>query len=171
MLVEVKSMKFLQSLAKLLFWRIAIVTVLLSYLGMTIGSEVLADPIVNQSSVNITTNADGGQIQSTTVSIDRADLRQPHILRVQGSTNNSPIRMKRVEIKINGKVVRTTTNNSLELNLAPMMKAGRYEVEISGTSPRYNDTISVSFNGKNTNVTQQFSGSGRINQKLVINVL
>ena len=125
--------------------------------------------LVSQSSV-ITTDADGGQVQSTTVSLDRADLSQPHILRVQGSTNNAPVRMERVEVKMNGKVIKTISNNSLELNLAPMMKAGRYEIEISGTSPRIEDTISINFTGKNTNFTQQSSGAGTINQKLVIDV-
>ena len=125
--------------------------------------------LVSQSSV-ITTDADGGQVQSTTVSLDRADLSQPHILRVQGSTNNAPVRMERVEVKMNGKVIKTISNNSLELNLAPMMKAGRYEIEISGTSPRIKDTISINFTGKNNNFTQQSSGSGIINQKLVIDV-
>ncbi len=126
--------------------------------------------VVSQSSVIVTTDADGGQVQSTTVSLNRADLSQPHILRVQGSTNNAPVRMERVEVKMNGKVIKTIANNSLELNLAPMMKAGRYEVEISATSPRIDDTILVNFTGKNTNVTQQSSGSGRIDQKLVIDV-
>ena len=126
--------------------------------------------LVSQSSVIVTTDADGGQVQSTTVSLDRADLSQPHILRVQGSSNNAPVRMERVEVKMNGKVIKTIANNSLELNLAPMMKAGRYEVGISGTSPRIDNTILVNFTGKNTNVTQQFSGSGRINQKLIIDV-
>ena len=125
--------------------------------------------LVSQSSV-ITTDADGGQVQSTTVSLDRADLSQPHILRLQGSTNNAPVRMERVEVKMNGKVIKTISNNSLELNLAPMMKAGRYEIEISGTSPRIEDTISINFTGKNNNFTQQSSGSGIINQKLVIDV-
>ena len=78
--------------------------------------------------------------------------------------------MERVEVKMNGKVIKTIANNSLELNLAPMMKVGRYEIEISGTSPRIDDTILVNFTGKNTNVTQQSSGSGRIDQKLVIDV-
>jgi hypothetical protein len=78
--------------------------------------------------------------------------------------------MERVEVKMNGKVIKTISNNSLELNLAPMMKAGRYEIEISGTSPRIEDTISINFTGKNNNFTQQSSGSGIINQKLVIDV-
>jgi hypothetical protein len=145
--------------------------VLLVNLATIFTTNIASDAIaVNQSTVNITTDADGGQIQSTTVSIDRADLSQPHILRVQGSANDAPIRLERIEVKINGKVVKKIANNSLELNLAPMMKVGRYEIQISGVSPRLDDTISVNFTGKNTNVTQQFSGSGVIEQTLVINV-
>jgi hypothetical protein len=67
-------------------------------------------------------------------------------------------------------VVKKIANNSLELNLAPMMKVGRYEIQISGVSPRLDDTISINFTGKNTNVTQQFSGSGAIEKTLIINV-
>ncbi len=153
-----------------IFSSIVVITVLLlSHPVVTMATE---HPILllSQSSVVVTTDADGGQVQSTTVSIDRADLDRPHLLRVQGYTQNSPVRMERVEVKINGKVVKTIANNSLELNLAPMLKVGRYEVEISGTSPRLEDTISVNFTGKNTNVTQQFSGTGSIEQKLVIDV-
>lgn len=144
---------------------------LIGYLAIIIAVNPIANAVaLSQSSVSITTNADGGQIQSTTVGIDRADLSQPHILQVQASTNDAPIRMERVQVKINGRVVRTIANNSLELNLAPMMQSGRYEVEISGSSPRLEDTISVNFTGKNTKIAQQFSGTGQLNQIIVINV-
>jgi hypothetical protein len=138
--------------------------------SVTIAADPGNNVTVSQSTVTVSTSADGGQIQSTTISVDRADLNQPHILRVQGSNNNSPIGMQRVEVKINGKLVRSIVNNSLELNLAPLLKTGRYEVEVSGNSPRLEDTISVNFTGKNTNVTQQFSGTGTLKQLLVIDV-
>ncbi len=125
---------------------------------------------INQSTVTVSTDANGGQVQSTVVSVDRTDLSQPHMLRIQGSANDAPIRLQRVEVKVNGKAVRSIVNNSLELNLAPRLKAGRNEVEISGTSSQPEDTISVNFIGKNTKVTQQFSGTGTIKQILVINV-
>jgi hypothetical protein len=125
---------------------------------------------INQSTVTVSTGASGGQVQSTVVSVDRADLTQPHLLRVQGAANDAPSRLRRVEVKVNGKLVRSLVNNSLELNLAPLMKAGRNEVEISGTSSQQEDTISVNFTGKNTKVTQQFSGTGTIKQILVINI-
>lgn len=150
---------------------VVITTLLLSLPLVIMATAITSDAVlVSQSSIVVTTDTDGGQVQSTSISLDRADLTQPHLLRVRGSANNTPVRMERVEVKINGKVVKTIANKSLELNLAPMMKAGRYEVEISGTSPRLDDTISVNFTGKNTNVTQQFSGTGSIEQKLVIDV-
>jgi hypothetical protein len=125
--------------------------------------------VFSQSSVNITTNAEGGQVQSTTVSVDRADLTQPHVLRVQGA-NDTLIRLRRVEVKINAKLVRSIVNNSLELNLAPLLKVGRNEIDISGTAPQPEDTISVNFTGMNTKVSQQFSGNSTVKQTLVINV-
>lgn len=130
-----------------------------------------SDVTISQSTVIVSTDADGGRVQSTTVSIERADLTQPHLLRVQGLANNAPIRLQRVEVKVNGKVVKSIANNSLELNLAPLMKAGRNEIEISGNSSQNEDTISVNFNGKNTNVSQQFSGTGNVKQTLVINII
>jgi hypothetical protein len=146
-------------------------TVLLLNNSVAIAAESNGNNItVSQSTVVVSTDADGGQVQSTTVSIDRADLTEPHILRVRGLANNAPIRLQRVEVKMNGKLLRSLVNNSLELNLAPLMKTGRYEIEISGNSPRLDDTISVNFTGKNTNVTQQFSGTGTLKQTLVINV-
>ena len=130
-----------------------------------------SDVTISQSTVIVSTDADGGRVQSTTVSIERADLTQPHLLQVRGSTKNAPIRLQRVEVKVNGKVVKSIANNSLELNLAPLMKAGRNEIEISGNSSQNEDTISVNFNGKNTNVSQQFSGTGNVKQTLVVNII
>jgi hypothetical protein len=139
--------------------------------SMAIAAEIESSAVtISQTTVIVSTDADGGQVQSTSVSIDRADLAQPYILRVQGLANDAPIRLQRVEVKVNGKVVRSIANSSLVLNLAPMLKSGRNEVEISGSSPRTEDTIVVSFSGKNTNVTQQFAGTGILKQILAIDI-
>jgi sulfur carrier protein ThiS len=150
---------------------VASAILLLSNSSRTFAADVNGSAVtISQSTVTVSTDADGGQVQSTTIRIDRADLTQPHILRVQGLANDVPIRLQRVEVKVNGKVVRSIASNSLELNLASMMKPGRNEVEISGSSLRPDDTISVDFSGKNTNVSQQFSGTGMLKQTLVINI-
>ena len=151
---------------------VASAVLLMSNSVVTFATETnSSDVTVSQSTVIVSTDTDGGQVQSTTVSIDRADLTQPHTLRVQGLANNAPIRLQRVEVKVNGKVVKSIANNSLEVNLAPMMKTGRNEIEISGSSSQNEDTISVNFSGKNTNVTQQFSGTGTLKQMLVVNII
>jgi hypothetical protein len=159
-------MKILQSAAETILWQIVVSAMLLSHSVVAMATEVDYDPVeINGTSVNITTDSDNGQAQSTTISLDRADLRQPQMLRVQGSG-----KMERIDVKINGKLVRSIANGSIELDLAPMMTVGSYQVEISGTSPRSDDTISLTFTGTNTNVTQQSSGSGIVKQLLVINV-
>jgi hypothetical protein len=162
---EVKLMKTSVSV-------VASAVLMMSNSVVTFATETNSSEVtISQSTVIVNTDADGGRVQSTTVSIDRADLTQPHILRVRGSANNSPIRLQRVEVKVNGKVVKSIANNSLEMNLAPLMKTGRNEIEILGNSSQNEDTISVNFSGKNTNVSQQFSGTGKIEQILVINII
>jgi hypothetical protein len=125
--------------------------------------------LVSQS-VNIRTESSGEQVQFSRVSLYRVDLRQPHILRIQAEMNNSPMPMEQVVVKLNGKVVKTIANRSLEINLAPLMMPGRNEVEVSGTASQSDTTISLNFKGPRTQVNQQSSGSGRIKQMLVINV-
>jgi hypothetical protein len=122
-------------------------------------------------SVNIRTDANGEQVQFSRVSLYRVDLSQPHILRIQAEMNNSPMPMEQVVVKLNGKVVKSIANRSFELNLAPLMIIGRNEVEVSGTASQSDTTISLNFKGPRTQVNQQSSGSGRIKQMLVINVL
>jgi hypothetical protein len=126
--------------------------------------------LVSQS-VNIRTDSSGEQVQFSRVSLYRVDLRQPHILRVKAEMNSSPMLMEQAIVKLNGKVVKTIANSSLELNLAPLMLPGRNEVEVSGTASQSDTTISLSFKGPRTQVNQQSSGSGKIKQMLVINVL
>ncbi len=157
---------------KILELMFASAILLLSTPWVTLAEDnVNREMFVSQTTVKIGTDADGEQVQFTTVSIYRADLQQPHILRVRGAMNNTTIPMARVDVKLNGKIVKSIANGSLELNLAPMMTKGRYEVEVSGTTLQSDAMISLNFAGPNTQVNQQSSGSGRIKQKLVINVL
>ncbi len=130
------------------------------------GGDALA---IAQNSVETSTETSNGE-GSTSVSFNRADLRKPHVLRVYGMLDNTLVPMDRVEVKLNGKVVKTIANGSLELDLAPLMTAGRYEVDVSGTSPKSDATISLNFTGTHVNVSQQSSGTGKIDRKLIIEV-
>jgi hypothetical protein len=124
---------------------------------------------IAQTSV-VTTSDDGDGKGASSISFNRADLRKPHILRVYGMLDNELVPMERVDVQMNGKVVKTIANGSLEIDLAPMMKAGRYDVKISGKSERVDTAISLYFVGKNVNINQQSSGTGKIDRQLIINV-
>jgi hypothetical protein len=138
--------------------------------AVTLAGNVSNNRLISQTTVKMGTDAAGEQVQFTTVGIYRSDLSRPHILRVWGLMNNIAVPMERVDVKLNGKVVKSIANSSLEFNLAPLLTAGRYEVEVSGTTRQTNATILLNFAGANTQVNQQSSGSGKIEQKLVINV-
>jgi hypothetical protein len=135
------------------------------FLNHSLSTATIPSISIDRNSVTITADTDDDDTQISTISIDRSDLDRPHILRIQGSP-----RMERAEVKVNGKVVKSIVNGSLEINLAPMMTSGRYEVDISGTLPQANDTVSVNFTGKNTSFTHQSSGNRTIEQKLTIDV-
>jgi hypothetical protein len=156
--------------------KILSLTVALAILSLIHPVQILANSdneanwLVSQN-VNIRTDANNEQVQYSSVSLYRTDLREPHILRVRGELNNSPIPMEQVVVKLNGKVVKSIAGSDLELNLAPMMIPGRNEVEVSGTTVQSGTTISLNFKGPRTQVNQQSSGSGRIKQILAINVL
>jgi hypothetical protein len=149
---------------------------LMKILSLTVAVAILAliNPAaaVNKTarlisqSVNIRTDANSEQVQYSSVSLDRTDLREPHILRVRGELNNLPILMEQVVVKLNGKVVGSIANS----NLAPMMMPGRNQVEISGTTAQSGTIILLNFKGPRTQVNQQSSGSGRIKQMLAIDV-
>lgn len=124
---------------------------------------------IAQNSV-VTTSGDGDGNGVSNISFNRADLRNPHILRVYGMLDNKLVPLERVEVKMNGEVLKTIANGSLEIDLAPMMKAGRYDVKVSGKSEKMDTAISLYFVGKNVNVNQQSAGTGKIDRQLIINV-
>ncbi len=129
-----------------------------------------AQTTLTQNSVETSTVSDGDGNGVSKVSFNRADLRKPHILRVYGMLDNNLVPLERIEVKMNGKVVKSIANGSLEIDLAPLMKAGRYQVNISGKSEKMDTAISLYFVGKNVNVNQQSSGTGKIDRELIIDV-
>jgi hypothetical protein len=125
---------------------------------------------VSQNSGETTTEMDGEGNGASKISFNRADLLKPHMLRVYGMLDNNLVPMERVEVKMNGKVVKTIANGSLELDLAPMMKAGRYVVDVAGKSSKLDTAISLYFVGTHVKVNQQSSGTGKIDRQLIITV-
>lgn len=119
---------------------------------------------------SITTTNDNTSTNSTAIDVDRADLRSPQRLRVQGMLSNSPVSIQRIVVKLNGKIVKTIASGSLELDLAPILKVGRNQITISGIVTNPNTAIALSFRNPNVNVNQQSAGTGKIDSRLIIEV-
>lgn len=118
---------------------------------------------INQGVMGVNLN-----IQETTVSLDAGDLKQPYILRVRIANANP--RLITGEIKLNNRVIKSLSNNQIEINLSPLLSIGTHKVEISGKYNPANSAVKVELLGGQTQVTQETSGSGTINQILIINV-
>jgi hypothetical protein len=143
--------------------------VMLSACSSIVGAD--EEPItIAQNSIETTTESDNDGNGVSKISFNRTDLRTPHLLRVYGMLDNNLVPLESVEVKINGKVVKTIANGSLEIDLAPLLKAGRYAVNISGKSEQADTAISLYFVGKNVKMNQQSSGTGKIDRQLIINV-
>lgn len=104
-------------------------------------------------------------IQQTTINLNKSDLVQPHWLTIN-STNS----LTQLTIKINGKVVQKIPKNNARINLAPFLKKGKNIVSISSSYTSIDTSIKVEFSGINTQIGQETSGSGSLEQILAIDV-
>ncbi|YAF96537.1 MAG: hypothetical protein AB3A66_02270 [Nodularia sp. CChRGM 3473] len=103
--------------------------------------------------------------QESSVSLSRANLRQPHIL----SINTSGSRLQG-NITYNGKVIQQIRDKRAYVNLSPYLSLGKHTVKISTRYSPASSSVSVEFRGPGINVTQQTSGSGILNYTLNVNV-
>ncbi|MBE9170085.1 hypothetical protein IQ238_22035 [Pleurocapsales cyanobacterium LEGE 06147] len=105
------------------------------------------------------------QTTISTISIDRANLRQPQILNIDASA-----------ARLNGYIIinknRTIELNSEQesINMSPYLFRGENIIEISGTYSPQNSRITIEFSGSGNQITQENSGSGILKHTLIINV-
>ncbi len=103
-------------------------------------------------------------IQQTSVNISAANLGQPHLLKISGSGN----KYLSGTIELNGKTITNLIGSSKEVNLSSYLRKGTNTIDIVGRySPTY-VSIKVEFSAPNTVVSQEASGQGILNQKIVI---
>ncbi len=104
--------------------------------------------------------------QKTAVSINSANLKVPHILRITTPANTKLTG----QVAINGVAIKKIQSSQFSLNLSPYLANGTKTVEISGNYQPKSSEVKIEFSGSGTQVNQQMSGSGRLNQTLVITV-
>lgn len=124
----------------------------------------------SSSSTSSSSTSSGSQhssgYQKTAVSINSANLNLPYILRI-----TTPADTKLTgQVAINGVAIKKIKSTQFSLNLSPYLANGTKTVEISGNYQPKSSEVKIEFSGSGTQVNQQISGSGRLNQTLVITV-
>lgn len=121
---------------------------------------------VYSSSFTTAQNQTSYQQQTTAVSVKANALNLPHILSIK-TTDNTQIDG---EVTVDGVVIKKLQGSQISFNLSPELAKGSKKVEISGTYKPASSSVKIEFSSPSTNVTQQMSGNGRLNQTLVITV-
>ena len=104
--------------------------------------------------------------QTTSISVNSNALQSPHILSIK-TTDNTQIDG---EVSVDGLVIKKLQGSQTSFNLSPYLEKQIKKIEISGTYKPVSSSVKIEFSSPNTNVTQQMSGNGRLNQTLVITV-
>ena len=125
-------------------------------LGMVSGSpqEIKAIP---PSSISI---------QSSSINLNISELNQPLFLEIQG-LNGASIQG---EVKLNGQVIKTLQGTSNQVNLSNYLHLGNHQITVQGTYYPTQGSVLIELKGNQTQVTQQTSGNGLLNQQLNMEV-
>ncbi len=120
--------------------------------------------VMNSNSNSFTTfTSNSSGYQRGKVSLNAANLSQPHILKIETSATQL-----NGKIIVNGKVVKNLSDKITKIDLSPYLSLGEHKVEISANYSPAMSPIKVEFNAPNSNVTQQTSGNGILNYQLEV---
>lgn len=106
------------------------------------------------------------QRQTNTVTLRRDLLDEPHYLtlRSEGASRLNG------QILINDRIVRNLDAGSLTVDLAPYLTTGTTTVTLTADYAPTNASVVLRFEGPETTVSQQLSGTGQLNYQLVLDV-
>jgi hypothetical protein len=105
------------------------------------------------------------QQNSTTITLDSRNLSSSHYLKV--ITNSQKITGT---ITVNDRKLISLNSSETSLDLAPRLVKGMNTIEIIGNYSPSNANVTIQFSGIGNSITQQSSGSGILQHKLIINV-
>ena len=106
------------------------------------------------------------QLQEMSVNLSSSDLRQPYVL----SINALKATQLNGRLELDGKLLRNLTKRDAEVNLSPYLSKGQHVIILSGSYSPSSASVQVQLNGANTQISQQVSGSGSLNQRFIIEV-
>jgi hypothetical protein len=106
--------------------------------------------------------------QKTTISLRARELNTPHILSISAVPGSTELRG---EVELNGRRLLSLGNRGAEINLAPMLTQGQNTIKIRGSYYPPDASIKIEFFGEGTQINQQTSGNGILDQVISINVM
>ena len=105
------------------------------------------------------------QRQSNIMTLDRANLNKPHELVVTTSANLEG------QIEIDGEVVTSLDRRTTTLDVAPYLSAAKTtRINVTGTYSPSTASVTLQFEGPGVSMSQQSSGSGRLEYQLNLEV-
>jgi hypothetical protein len=106
------------------------------------------------------------QLQEMSINLDSSDLSWPHVLSIHAPRATQ----LNGKIELDGRLLRNVTQQNTEINLSPYLSKGQHVIVLSGRYSPSNASVQVKFNGANSQISQQVSGSGSFNQTFTIEV-
>lgn len=104
-------------------------------------------------------------MQRSAVTLNSAALKQPHRL-----TISSPNGQLSGQVKLDNRVIQSLRGPRTVVNLSPYLSIGTKTIEISGKYAPARGAVRIEFAGAGTQVSQQSSGLGSFNHRLVVTV-
>ncbi|EAZ88585.1 hypothetical protein [Crocosphaera chwakensis] len=105
-------------------------------------------------------------LQSSSINLNATELNQPLWLQIQG-INQTNIQG---QVTVNGQVIKTLEGSNNQVNLSNHLSQGSHQIIVMGNYYPSQGSVVIELKGHQTQVTQQTSGNGLLNQQLNMEV-
>ncbi|MDJ0658702.1 MAG: hypothetical protein QNJ42_04350 [Crocosphaera sp.] len=105
-------------------------------------------------------------IQSSSINLNASELNQPLWLEIK-ALNGANLQG---HVKLNGQVIKTLQGHHNQVNLSNYLGRGNHEITVKGNYYPSRGSVMIELKGNETQITQQTSGNGLLNQQLNMEV-
>ncbi|MDJ0598831.1 MAG: hypothetical protein QNJ37_08340 [Crocosphaera sp.] len=105
-------------------------------------------------------------IQSSSINLNARELNQPLWLNINALDGAN----LQGQVRLNGQVIKTLEGSNNQVNLSNYLSRGNYQITVKGNYYPSQSSIVIELKGQETQVTQQTSGNGLLNQQLNMEV-
>ncbi len=105
-------------------------------------------------------------IQTTSINLNHNELNHPLLLTIK-ALNGASIQG---QIYLNGQVIKPLKGNTTQVNLSNYLGRGNYGILITGSYSPSQGSVSITLDGNGTQVNQQTSQTGFLNQQINLEV-